>query len=127
MVDYQKASSITELITRAAERQPDRTAIWAMDESCSYRELLEQADQIAAVLIQKGVQPGDRVAILSSRSLLPYVAIMAALRAGCVYMPLNLRFPLQRNLAILRRGKPAAVIVDEDGLRQLQNADFGEL
>ncbi len=67
----------------------------------SYGKLIGSAQKIAASLRHCGLTTGDRVAIFSERSTTPYVAILGTLLAGCAYVPLNVRFPEDRNRRIL--------------------------
>jgi D-alanine--poly(phosphoribitol) ligase subunit 1 len=104
--------TLTAKIAAVVAQHPDRPAVWARGETLSYGEFWQKAGAIGQGLLQAGVLPGNRVAILSARSLTAYTSILAALRAGCTYVPLNPRFPLARNRAILAASEAAALIID---------------
>jgi amino acid adenylation domain-containing protein len=103
----------------AARRYPDRLALWALGEELTYRALFERASGIAAALAQAGIAAGEQVAILSQRSLTAYVGILGAVLAGCTYVPLNPRFPAERNSVILRLSGARALILDDQCARSL--------
>jgi amino acid adenylation domain-containing protein len=105
-------SNLSAAIAAAGRAHPHRAALWAKGTLVTYDELLDRSSRIAAALLDAGVRPGDRVAILGERSLDPYVGILAALRAGCVYVPLNPRFPLERNRAMVEAAAASALIID---------------
>jgi D-alanine--poly(phosphoribitol) ligase subunit 1 len=124
---YSNALNLADVIWDVACRHGGRTALWVRDETYNYGELTAKAELIAAQLLSQGIGRGDRVGILASRSSTAYVAILAALRAGCVFVPLNLRFPKARNLAMLDQAGAGAVIADREGLAALPMADLENL
>jgi amino acid adenylation domain-containing protein len=113
--------TLTAKIADAASRYPTRPAVWARGETLTYSEFWREAGTIGRALLQAGVKPGDRVAFLCSRSLTAYTAILAILRAGCTYVPLNPRFPLARNHAILAASEATALIIDRKSATQFSD------
>ncbi len=107
-------ATLDAAIDAAATAHGSRVAIWARDETLTYSELMAAASRTASALLEHGLTPGDRVAILTLRSLAAYTAIVAALRAGCVYVPLNRRFPLARNRALLESSGATVLVVDDE-------------
>ena len=105
--------SLGTIVAEIAVAHGDRPALWAKGEQLSYRQLLEQAESMAAAFQHAGALPGDRVAILSERSTTPYVAILGTLLAGAVYVPLNVRYPELRNRRIIE-GSGASVLLCSD-------------
>jgi amino acid adenylation domain-containing protein len=104
------ADNLGSAVADIARAHSARPAIWAKGELLTYGELLEKAGSVAQALRASGIGPGDRVAILSERSTTAYVAILAALFAGAAYVPLNVRFPADRNRRILESSGARAVI-----------------
>ena len=85
-----------------ARLEPGRVALREEDMEASFGELLTESEQLAAFLVEKGVEPGDRVAILCRRSDYAVIAILAVLRARGVYVPIDPLFPRTRADHILR-------------------------
>ena len=83
--------TIAELIRWRARRHPDLEAVWYNGTSQSYRELDETSSQIADGLVQQGLQPGDRVAILDKNCAAYLELIFAADKAGLIAAPINWR------------------------------------
>ncbi|WP_425266223.1 non-ribosomal peptide synthase/polyketide synthase [Amycolatopsis pretoriensis] len=92
--------TVPDLFDRRAARHPDATAVTG-DEELTYRELKNRADRLARRLIRLGVRPEDRVGVLMDRSAAQVVAVLAVLKAGAAYLPLDLRAPADRMRLVL--------------------------
>jgi len=107
-------SDLGSAFLATARTHPERAALWCGGETLTYAELMSRAGAIAQLIRDHGLaRPGDRVAILSGRTATLYVGILAALLAGCAYVPLNARFPLSRNRSILLRSEAVVLIADD--------------
>ncbi len=89
-------SVLHQLISKRAAEIPDKTAITFGKQKITYKALNEQANQLAAVLIKNDVRKGDIVAFSLDRSTEMVIAILAIMKTGAVYMPLDPQFPLNR-------------------------------
>lgn len=110
------STAIAADLVAASGRNADRPALWVNGKTLTYKDLFRDAMRLAAALMHRGVQRGDRVAILSQRSSTAYLSVLAALLAGATYVPLNPRFPVERNRSILRLSGARALIVDQRNL-----------
>jgi fatty-acyl-CoA synthase len=81
--------SLADLLRRSAARHPDRLAVSDAASTRSFSELDADASRIANALRERGVAPGDRVAILSRNSVQYAQAILGVARAGAVLVPIN--------------------------------------
>ena len=79
-----------------AEEHPEHPAIRYSGKQLTYAQLYQQANQLANVLIDLGVQRGDRVGIYMNKSLYSAVAIYGILSAGAAYVPLDPFAPVNR-------------------------------
>lgn len=104
------AADLGSRIASVARTHADLPALWAHGECLTYRELAQRAARIGRALTQQGIGPDDRVAILSERGVMAYVAILAVLFAGAAYVPLNVRFPTGRNRRIVESSGARALI-----------------
>ena len=89
------------LFEKQVERTPDKIAVQFDNQSLSYRQLNDQANAIAAHLIEKGLQPGSFVGLCMERGLEMMVSIYAILKAGGAYVPIDPRNPQDRIKLIL--------------------------
>ncbi|NHB90350.1 non-ribosomal peptide synthetase, partial [Photorhabdus tasmaniensis] len=93
---YPDALCIHQLFEQQVKKTPEATALIAGEKSLSYTQLNAYANRLARQLIEQGVGPGDHVAILLERSMELVVAILAILKAGAVYVPIDPRVPDER-------------------------------
>lgn len=85
----------------SARRWPDSTAVRSIEGSLTYRELNDRADRMAALLRGKGVSVETIVPIAAQRSLATMITIMAVLKAGGAYLPIDPEHPPERIRVIL--------------------------
>jgi amino acid adenylation domain-containing protein len=93
---YDLSACLHELIDRQAERTPDAPAVAVDGKSLSYRELVDLANRLAAHLRGRGVSPGDFVGVCELRSLEMVVDLLAVLKAGAAYVPIDPELPKAR-------------------------------
>src|ERR1700734_1731894 len=92
---------------------PRRLAIETIDgQHISYGDLIARAGQIANVLVDRGVKPGDRVAAQTEKSVTGLVLYLAAVRAGAVYLPLNTAYTLNELEYFITDAEPSMVVCD---------------
>lgn len=85
-----------QLLSEAGAAGPDAVAVIDRDRSITYQELDQRASQLASLLVEMGLQRGDRVALLLEKSLESIIGIYGVLRAGGVYVPLDPAAPEAR-------------------------------
>jgi len=93
-----------------ADRDPDRPAVKDLDRALTRGGLRAAAGTVAAGLVQKGVEPGDRVALLIGNSVDFVVAALGCLWAGATFVPLAITDPDLRRAQIVADCRPAQVI-----------------
>jgi D-alanine--poly(phosphoribitol) ligase subunit 1 len=93
-----------------ADRAPNRPAVKDLDRALTRAELRAAAGRVAAGLLQKGVEPGDRVALLIGNSVDFVVAALGCLWAGATFVPLAITDPDLRRAQIVADCRPAQVI-----------------
>jgi malonyl-CoA/methylmalonyl-CoA synthetase len=92
---------------------PARLAIETIDgQHISYGDLMGRAGQMANVLVDGGVKPGDRVAAQAEKSVPGLVLYLAAVRAGAVYLPLNTAYTLNELEYFITDAEPSLVVCD---------------
>ncbi|EKF22352.1 D-alanine--poly(phosphoribitol) ligase, subunit 1, partial [Mycolicibacterium hassiacum DSM 44199] len=102
--------SLLGLFAQSVERTPDTVAVTGPGRCLTYRELDETATRLARRLIRAGVGPGDRVALLMERCAEAVVTMVAALKCGAAYLPLDPLHPDDRIAFMIADAAPAAVV-----------------
>jgi microcystin synthetase protein McyA len=101
------------LFERRAVESPDRIAASDPQQSISYGELNAWANRLARKLIRQGVRPGDIVAIQMQRRLPLLAALLAILKAGAAYVPLDEKYPLERREYMIRHAEAVYLLTDK--------------
>jgi len=105
-------TTIQQLFMDSVQRFPKHTALFFEGESLSYNQLDKRANQLAHLLIEEGVAPGDRVGLGLQRSMELVVAVLAILKTGAAYVPLDLSFPEDRLAAIIGNATIKCLLTD---------------
>lgn len=109
---YPRHQSLVQLFTESAEMYGDAAAIVHGDRSLTYRELNQHAGALASYLVDSGVRARDRVGIALDRSAAMVVAMLAILRAGAAYVPLDVNYPVDRIRFMIEDSDLRTVITD---------------
>lgn len=98
------------LLQQTAEKHSGKTALICADTELTYEELNTLANQFAHVLVARGVGRGDLVGIALARSIDLVVVLLAVLKAGAAYMPIDPAFPTDRIGHMVDDAKPKLII-----------------
>ncbi|WP_186435624.1 non-ribosomal peptide synthetase, partial [Xenorhabdus innexi] len=109
-VAYPQDLLLHQLFEQQVLDTPEATALVSNGQSLSYRELNQQANQLAHALIASGVKPDDRVAICVDRSPDMIIGLFGILKAGAGYVPLDPDYPTERLAYILSDCAPQLLL-----------------
>ncbi|MFQ6398317.1 non-ribosomal peptide synthase/polyketide synthase, partial [Nocardia sp. KC 131] len=125
-------TDLSTLVDAAVAAHGDRVAVRFGDDELTYAELDQRANQLARNLIGNGAGPGQLVAVILPRSLDLVVALLAVIKTGAGYVPIDPAYPADRIAYVLSDAAPASVIVDGsvdvellDGVTVVSMAGFG--
>ncbi|HTD54752.1 MAG TPA: amino acid adenylation domain-containing protein, partial [Silvibacterium sp.] len=111
-IEYPRDKTVHALFSNQAAATPNATAVVSDDVSLSYREVDELSNQVARFLIDRGLPPGGLVGVMSEQSPAWIVAMLAALKAGGVYVPINPELPWERIRYLLQDTQADFLITD---------------
>ena len=117
---YPADRTVHALFREQAQINPGAVAIEDGEEEVTYGELDRQANAVAAKLIQRGVKPGDAVAISLPRSARLIAGILGILKTGAAYVPLDVSYPVER-LDLMQRESGARYLIGEGAAPPLVN------
>lgn len=107
-------ASLDGMVSAQAARTPQAVAVCCDRETLTYAELERRANCLAHALIAAGAGPDARVGICMRRSASMVVALLASVKAGAAYVPLDPDLPRERLRYMVRDSAPALVLADRD-------------
>ncbi len=116
--DFPTATNYWHLFAQQAHKSPDTIAVRSGDTQLTYAGLEERASRLADVLVSRGIGPEKIVGVALPRSLDLAVAILAVMKAGAGYLPLDIGVPRER-LRFIVEDAGAALIVTREAHRVL--------
>jgi len=94
--DYELTKTVNQLFEEQVKINPDKIAVIFDDVELTYHQLNEVANRLAHYLLTQKVQLGQLIGVCLPRSHEMLIAVLAVLKAGCTYIPLDPAFPVQR-------------------------------
>ncbi len=114
-------ASLPVVFERRVGRTPDAVAVSFEGVGLSYAELNARANRLARFLAGRGVGPEGRVALVLPRSPELVTAMLAVLKAGAAYVPVDPQYPAERIAYLLQDSAPAVVITDASVLDSVRD------
>ncbi|UQZ35485.1 non-ribosomal peptide synthetase [Paenibacillus sp. PK3_47] len=125
---YPTDRTLHQSFEEQVHRTPDRIAVVAGGDRLTYRELNRRANIIAAELVRKGVACGDMVAVRIGRSADLVAGILAVLKSGAGYIPVETEYPAERLNYILGNSRCPLLLTDgTDDLELIHNTEVMHL
>lgn len=103
--NYPRYQTVQELFEEQVEKTPDKIALVFEQSNLTYQELNQKANQLAHYLKSLGVKREDIVSILLDKSLESIISILAVLKAGAAYLPIDINYPKERIDYMIRDSK----------------------
>ncbi len=116
-VNYEKDKTISELFESKLWENEDNIAVVFERESLSYKELNERVNSLARKLRNLGIKRNEYVVISTERSLEMVIGILAIVKAGAAYVPVDPNYPEERISYILSDCKPKAILSYKSTIR----------
>ncbi|MCP4155566.1 MAG: amino acid adenylation domain-containing protein, partial [bacterium] len=135
-LDYPMAKNLHQLIREQAEKTPRQIAVVegrhttgdTESQSLTYAELNEKSARMAQALKEKGVKPGMLVGLMVSRTKEMITALLAVLKAGAAYVPIDPTYPGGRIDYILKQSHPRILLTETHLREKLRDGTFeGEI
>ncbi|WP_246771728.1 non-ribosomal peptide synthetase, partial [Pseudomonas syringae] len=118
-VSMPQGQTIHALIEARAEGMPEAVAARVGQQSLSYAQMNRQANSLAHHLISLGVRPDDRVAVVARRGLDTLVSLLAVLKSGACYVPVDPAHPDERINYLLTDSAPVVVLAEQAFMARL--------
>ena len=105
--------TLLDLFQQSSSKYAKKTALRFNDEAFLYQEVEDQSNSLAAILVKEGVRKGDIVAITTERSPQMLVSLLAILKAGAAYLPLDPQYPKDRIEFMLDDANAKTIIISK--------------
>lgn len=115
------ATTLSALVADQARKTPDAPALADAHWQFSYRVMRQQVVALAQLLRQRGVKPGDSVAVALPRSVFLTLALHGIVEAGAAWLPLDTGYPDDRLRMMLEDARPSLLITSEDQLARFSD------
>jgi tyrocidine synthetase III len=122
---YPKEKVIHEIFAENVERTPDNVAVVSGTDSLTYFQLNQKANQLGRLLRKKGIMPGSISAIMATPSVGMLTGILAVMKAGGTYLPIDSEFPKKRRDYMLADTGASIILTQTPFMETLK--DSGEL
>ncbi len=99
-----------ERVALSARARPSARAVAMGSQELTYEQLDGMSSQLARLLIERGLEPGERVVLLQPKAPMAIVSMLATLKAGGVYVPVDISSPAVRVQKILASAEPRTVL-----------------
>ncbi|OKP87475.1 hypothetical protein A3842_06345 [Paenibacillus sp. P3E] len=125
--------TLVSLFEQAVEETPDSCALVYEGEEMTYSELNKRSNKLALFLLQQGLDQDEIIGILTERSFMMIIGILAVLKAGCAYMPIDPAFPAERIRYMIDDSRARKVLVQNSladkvyGVAEAVNLDNPEI
>lgn len=121
---YPKHKSFSSLFVMQAEKTPNAVALHWCGQQMTYQQLLQKSDDLAVYLQVQGIETNDIVAVCIPRSMQMIVAILAVLRSGGVYLPIDPATSVERINFILTDASAKLLLTDATLKSNLLSAEI---
>ena len=108
------STTLADLVAEQASKTPDAPALADAHIELSYRQMREQVVALAQLLRERGVKPGDSVAVALPRSVFLTLALHGIVEAGAAWLPLDTGYPDDRLRMMLEDAKPSLLITTDE-------------
>ncbi|HVI44929.1 MAG TPA: amino acid adenylation domain-containing protein [Chitinophaga sp.] len=109
---FDESKTLHALLEEQVQRTPDGIALRQDGMDITYSELNERANRLAHYLVEKGVNQGDNIGLLASRSFSMIIGMFGILKAGGAYVPVEPEYPVDRQEYILENSAVTLVLTD---------------
>lgn len=113
--DYEKDKNVINLFEKQVLETPDDIALVYNNKKLTYKELNEKSNQLATYMVEKyHIQKQDKIGIFVRKSLESIISILAILKTGAIFVPIDVEYPDDRIDYILKDSKASLVLTTQE-------------
>ncbi|MEB3103934.1 class I adenylate-forming enzyme family protein [Ferviditalea candida] len=114
MRSNEEVMTLPRLLEKAVQSNPDREAIYDRTRRLTYRQVLEESNRLADALTDRGIQKGDRVAVVLPNWHETVIIYFAVSKIGAILVPFNPKYRLHEVEHILKDCRPKLIFIGEE-------------
>lgn len=111
--NYPNNITIIQLFKEQVKKTPNNIAVNFKNDKLTYAELNEKSDQLANYLIDIGIKEQDRVCLFFKNSIELVISILAVLKSGACYIPIDVNYPLERIKYIIDNSNTSKILCNK--------------
>lgn len=121
---FHHQDTLCTFIENQVRNTPNAVALSFEDSQVTFKELLEKSSQLAHYLVGCGVHPKDKVALYLETGIEMVIAIIAIIKTGSCYIPLDVHYPQER-IAFMVKDSDSRVLITQSNLNnQVDSLDL---
>ncbi len=109
-----------DLVSNQALATPDATALVFGDQSVSYAELDRASSRLANLILENDCSVGSRICLLAPKGINAVIGMLSTLKAGCVYVPIDLDSPMARLQKIVDECEFSMALIDSTATKNVE-------
>ncbi len=123
-LEYDKNKTVIKSFKEQVKVAPNKIAVISNEKEITYKELDDKSDILASYLISKGVNYKDIIGIMVNRSLEMAIGLLAILKAGGTYLPIDPTYPKDRIQYMLEDSKAKLLLVNKKNNIDINKIDI---
>jgi non-ribosomal peptide synthetase component F len=113
---FNHQDTLCSFIERQAQKTPDGIELHFKESHITFKEVHEQSNRLSHYLLECGVHPKDKIAVYLEPAIHTFIAIVAIIKTGCCYVPLDVHYPIER-ISFMVKDSEATVLITESLLK----------
>ena len=123
---FSKEKALPYFLNDCAQKHPGKAAVKFNEEILTYRQLHESSNKLARLLIDNGIVTGDIVGLAVDRSLQMIISLLAIMKSGAAYVPLDPEYPKER-IEFMLNDSSAKILLVSGKYKQYYNSGAAEI
>ncbi|MFJ1269893.1 amino acid adenylation domain-containing protein [Legionella lytica] len=111
-VSFNHEETLCSFIEKQTQKTPDAIALYFKESQLTFKEVHEQSNRLAHYLLGCGVHPQDKIAVYLEPGISTFIAIIAIIKTGCCYVPLDAHYPIERISFMVKDSETTVLITD---------------
>ncbi len=113
-LEYDNTKTIIQLFEEQVEKTPNKVAIICNKKKLTYKELNQKTNMLASEMLLKDVKPNDIIGIMLNRSVEMIIAILATLKCGATYLPIDPEYPQERISYMIENSQAKLILTNQN-------------